>query len=58
MHPGHDGKRIIHLVVIEMTGVTAQIMLYSFQFDGHFVCYHGNGGGSEQKKSHIFVYSP
>ena len=53
MYPGHDGERIIHLVVIEMTGVSAQIMLYLFQFGGHFVCYHGNGG-FERKKSHIF----
>ena len=53
MHPGHDRERIIHLIVIETTGVSPQILLYLFQDGGHFVCYHDNGG-SEWKKSHIF----
>ena len=55
MYPGHDGERIIHLVVIEMTGVSAQIMLYLFQFGGHFVCYHGNGG-FERKSPRYFLF--
>ena len=50
MHPGHDGDRIIHLIVIEMTGVGPQILLNLFQYGGHFVCYRGSDG----KKSHIF----
>ena len=53
MHSGHDGEGITHLVVIEITGVAAQIVLNFFQYGGHFVCYHDNGG-SDGKKSHIF----
>ena len=53
MHPWHDGERIIHLIVIEMTGVGPQIWLNLLQYGGHFVCYHDNGG-SDGKKSHIF----
>ena len=56
MHSGHDGEGITHLVVIEITGVAAQIVLIFFQYGGHFVCYHDNGGSDG--KSPIYVLLP
>ena len=53
MYPGHDGERIIHLIVIEMTGVSAQIMLYLFHLAAILFVTMATGGLSG-KSPYIF----